>query len=188
MLTVANLKPADLEVALKLAGVLYMNVIAAEHAKGDRLLLDVLKEFPNDANVLNNLAYLLLEPGPTYNPAEAVGYSRKRAGHHDRQTMIRRRCRWFMDTHAWALINSGRIDEGIAMLREALTKKRFVDGFYHLGRGVSAQAAAGHAGGGTGIPGRLWTSSATPSEPAGHRSEYESENQASLDRVKQMKK
>src|SRR5215213_10363884 len=76
-LSVASLSRADLEVGLKLAGVLYMNSSPPNVPKAIECYQKLLKDFPNDTNVLNNLAYLLLEPGPTYNPTEAVKYSQR---------------------------------------------------------------------------------------------------------------
>lgn len=133
-LSVANLDPAELEVGLKLAGILYMSSQPPNVPKAIECYRKLVKEQPNDTNVLNNLAYLLLEPGPTYNPTEAVQYSRRvldlTIAQDDRASLP-----LVQDTHAWALINSGRPDEGIALLREALSKKKFLDGFYHLGEG-----------------------------------------------------
>jgi len=37
------------------------------------------------------------------------------------------------------LINSGKPDEGISLLREALAKKEFAEGYYHLGMGYMKQ-------------------------------------------------
>ncbi|MBC8105352.1 MAG: tetratricopeptide repeat protein [Anaerolineae bacterium] len=132
VLTVANLQRGDLEVALKLAGVLYMNTSPPNVAKAIECYEKLLKDVPNDTNVLNNLAYLLLEPGPTYNPTKALVHSQRvldlTIAQDDQASLP-----LVMDTHAWALINSGRVDDGIVMLRDALAKKRFVDGFYHLG-------------------------------------------------------
>lgn len=128
-----SLSAKDLEQALKMAGYLYMTQSPPKTAQAIDIYKRLLKEIPNEPTALNNLGYLLVEDGPSYAPNEAVKYSTQiyekavRDGKKEELPFI-------MDTHGWALVLSGKVDEGIDLLRKALEKKSIPDTHYHLGK------------------------------------------------------
>jgi tetratricopeptide (TPR) repeat protein len=134
VLALPNLPSIDMYNALKVGGGMYMTASPPNLPKAIDLYRRLVKEVPNDFEALNNLAYLLLEPGPTNNPKEAVGYSERvldltrRMNATDALPLV-------MDTHGLALICSGKPEEGVALLRDALQKKQFPEGFYHMAEG-----------------------------------------------------
>lgn len=130
-----NLPQRTQEQALKLAGIIYLAQNPPNIAKAVGVYRELLKMYPNDVAAMNNLASLLVEEKtPTYSPSEALMYSQKVYDMSIKQGVDKSDLAYIMDTHAWALIMNGRIDEGISLLRSAMEKKSFVDGHYHLGR------------------------------------------------------
>ncbi|MGH7178359.1 MAG: hypothetical protein ACREJC_13355, partial [Tepidisphaeraceae bacterium] len=124
------LAPDLQEKSLKMVGVLYLVLQPPLTEKSIETYRKLLKLAPNDFTALNNIAGLLVEPGSSYNPLEALTYS-QRAFDLTQQAGIVDPL--VMDTHAWVLINNNRVDEGISLLRDAVQKKSFPEGHYHLG-------------------------------------------------------
>jgi len=134
ILATPNLPARNEEQALKLAGILYLAQTPPDFAKAVAVYRKLLELLPNDSMAMNNLASLLVEEGTsTYNPQQAVEYAQKVYDMSVRQG-VKEELPLIMDTLAWAMIQSGRLDEGISLLRSAMEKKPFVDGHYHLGR------------------------------------------------------
>ncbi len=129
-----DLTQLDMDNALKIAGTMYMTSDPPNIPKAIEAYRKFIKDIPNSFEALNNLAYLLLEDGPTRNPKEALEYAQrvlelvKRTNASDALPLV-------TDTYAWALINCDRVDEGISLLREAVQKRQFPEGFFHLGMG-----------------------------------------------------
>ena len=86
-----------------------------------------------DAHItaLNNLAYLLADHPTTSDPKKALIYSQKAwdlMGTGDGYKPF------VADTHGWVLVQLGRLDEGIAVLREAAARgEESAEMSYHLG-------------------------------------------------------
>jgi tetratricopeptide (TPR) repeat protein len=130
-----NLPARTQEQALKLAGIMYLAQTPPNVPKAVGIYRELLKMYPNDVAAMNNLASLLVEEKtPTYSPSESLMYSQKVYEMSIKQGVDKADMAYIMDTHAWALIMNGRLDEGISLLRSAMEKKSFVDGHYHLGR------------------------------------------------------
>jgi tetratricopeptide (TPR) repeat protein len=129
-----TLPPRDLEQALKMSGYLNMTSSPPNVAKSIEAYKRLLKEIPNEPTALNNLAYLLVDEQSqsTYSPSEAVQYS-QRVYDQAQRDGVKDEMAYIMDTHGWALVLSGRVDEGIALLRKAIEKKSIPDTHYHLG-------------------------------------------------------
>jgi tetratricopeptide (TPR) repeat protein len=92
----------------------------------------LLQLTPDDYTALNNMAYALLLPDSGGTPSEAIKHSQA-AVNEMRKLGINDPL--ILDTHGWALIQNGRIDEGINTIREALNRQEFPDGWYHIAEG-----------------------------------------------------
>jgi tetratricopeptide (TPR) repeat protein len=125
------LSAKHLEAALKHGAMLYLRQKPTPNLqKAIDVYRRLLKEIPNEFTAMNNLAALLVEPGPTYSPQEAVQFSTRMIELTARQGIDHPE---LLDTHGWALVHAGRVDEGIAELKRAVAKKPFAEGYYHLG-------------------------------------------------------
>jgi predicted Zn-dependent protease len=97
--------------------------------KSAALYRELLKLNPADIDALNNFACVLMEPGPAYQPHEALEASEKAynlmisAGND--QPMVK-------DTYGWALILNGRSEDGLNVVQDALSKLDFPEGHYHV--------------------------------------------------------
>lgn len=126
-----TLKPEERIRILKLAGLLLVS--PGPQSNPDRavnIYRQLLGLVPNDVLVLNNLAYLISEKVTSPNIAEALEYSGKAV------SILRQSGTTeplVFDTHGWLLVQSGRVAEGINLLNEALARRSFMEGHYHLG-------------------------------------------------------
>lgn len=100
------------------------------YEKAIEIYRKLLRIYPDDIPTLNNLAYVLSEKVATPNLEEALTHSSRaveilrRNGNIDPAVF---------DTHGWVLVLAGRVSEGINILNEALSRRSFVEGHYHLG-------------------------------------------------------
>jgi tetratricopeptide (TPR) repeat protein len=124
-----KLTPADQDATLRMAAQEYLAKAAPDPLKSVDMYHRLLKRSPNDVESLNNLACILVEQGPAYQPKEALGCSEKAYN-----LMIQQR--WddpmIKDTYGWTLIANGRSEEGFTLVQDALGKRDFPEGHYHL--------------------------------------------------------
>jgi tetratricopeptide (TPR) repeat protein len=126
------LSAPDQEAVLRSAATEYLAKTPADTLKSADAYRRLIKRSPNDLQSLNNLACILVEPGPAYQPKEALDYSERafnlmsHAGQD--QPLIK-------DTYGWTLIANGRSEEGLSLIQDALGKMDFAEGHYHLAEG-----------------------------------------------------
>jgi len=108
----------------------YLSADPPDLDKARRAYLTHLERHPNDLVVMNNLACLLVMPGLSYSPLEALSYSQRA---YDQMRAAGLNEPLLLDTHGWVLVNAGRVEEGIGVLQSALDRQPFVDVLYHLG-------------------------------------------------------
>ncbi len=124
--------PADRVLVDRLAATLYMSVDPPDPARALPLFQDVIKQVPDDADALNNVACILSEQVTPPRPADALTYS-------TRAFEVERRAGqanpYVYDTQGWVLILNGRLDEGISLLHEVVDRADFPDVHYHLAEG-----------------------------------------------------
>ncbi|MGH7176261.1 MAG: hypothetical protein ACREJC_02670, partial [Tepidisphaeraceae bacterium] len=116
--------------ALKMVAIWYVIAKPPDIAKTIAAYRSVLELAPDDSTVLNNLACLLIEPGPTCKPKEALGYSQRAYGLMKQANVEDPNV---LDTHGWILVCNNRVEDGINLLRRSVQKKPLPEGFYHLG-------------------------------------------------------
>lgn len=128
---VDTLKPVDQERLLRAAANLL--VAPGPQQNFDRaadLYRKLVKLAPNDIATLNNLSFIIAERITSPNVAEALTYSERAV------ELIRRSGQvepLVYDTHGWNLVLNNRIPEGIDLLTQALDRRSFMEGHYHLG-------------------------------------------------------
>ncbi len=123
-----ELLPADRDGAWRLGAMLYL--ITNQPEKATKYYEKLLKGSPDDMVSLNNMACLLAETVQPPRPQEGVQY----AEHAYRLTLANgRKDATVMDTYGWLLVLSGRVDEGIDILRAANDMSQMPDIHYHLG-------------------------------------------------------
>jgi tetratricopeptide (TPR) repeat protein len=89
----------------------------------------VLASQPDNTEQLNNLACMLVDSVKPPRPAEALQYSQhaydlmRKSGIN--QPLIE-------DTQGWVLVNNGRVQDGMLLLRQVVDDKPFIDAYYHL--------------------------------------------------------
>lgn len=123
-----QLQPADREGAYRFGGTLYL--MANKPEESHKCYVKLLDMAPDDMTALNNMACLLAEVMVPPRPQEGLKYSQ-----HAYDLMMRgnRKDALVLDTHGWLLTLSGRVDEGIEILRAANDLRQMPDIHYHLG-------------------------------------------------------
>ncbi len=126
-----SLNQRDQETVLRLAGTIYLT---ARPSPLSEKALDAYKRLlelvPNDLSALNNVACILLDQVNPPQPKEALKYSERAYRYMSDRNVYEP---LLLDTHGWALVQTGQVNQGIAILRDAVGRARFVEGFYHLG-------------------------------------------------------
>jgi tetratricopeptide (TPR) repeat protein len=126
-----KLSPQQQDVALRLAGSVYLTAEPKPLVdKAQDAYARLLKKYPDDLSSLNNMACLLAESVSPPRPEQALTYSLRAYNLMEQRGIM---MPLVLDTHGWVLTLCGRLDEGISILRQALEKDQFVDGYYHLG-------------------------------------------------------
>ncbi|HEV7297852.1 MAG TPA: tetratricopeptide repeat protein [Tepidisphaeraceae bacterium] len=117
---------------LRFAGAFYLSAQPTEPNKAQEAYDKLLQKTPDDMAALNNIACLLAESVTPPQPERALGYSSRayeqlrRAGRFDPMVY---------DTQGWILVLSGKVDEGIDLLRQVVNRAPFMEAHYHLGEG-----------------------------------------------------
>lgn len=139
----SSLKPVQVQEALRQASQLYQTKIPVDFDKAYEALKELLTEVPEDPEVLNNLAYLLVGPdAPGGREKEALKYSSKSFELLSRSGPVNP---YVADTHAWVLILNNQLDEGVRILEEVLARKEFAEAYLHIGEGYLRKKAAQQA-------------------------------------------
>ncbi|MGB7159457.1 MAG: tetratricopeptide repeat protein [Tepidisphaeraceae bacterium] len=126
-----KLAPNEREQALRFAGGVYlMYRPEPQAAKAYDAYLKLLDLRSNDLGSLNNMACLLAEAMSPPRLPEALKYSQKA---YQLMTESGIREPLIMDTHGWMLTLNDRPQEGIDVLRQAVSLKSFPEVHYHLG-------------------------------------------------------
>ena len=124
-----TLSSTDQTAVLTRAAVAYQKMSPPENGKAVDMYRRTLSINPGDVTTLNNLACLLAEPGAVNQPNEAVGYAQRA---YEMMNQSGADEPLIKDTYGWTLIASGKPDEGVGLVQEALNKKDFPEGHYHL--------------------------------------------------------
>lgn len=137
----AALKPVQVQEALRQASQIYQTRTPVDFDRAYESLKELLSFDANDPGVLNNLAYLLVSAdAPPGREKEAMQYSTQAFELLRASGPVNP---YVADTHAWVLILNGRLDEGIAILEEVLSRKEFGEAYLHIGEGY-LRKKAGH--------------------------------------------
>lgn len=116
---------------LKAVGTLLVSPGPQENpVRATDIYLELLKLTPNDVLVLNNVAFLLSEKLTPPRNSEALIYSSRAVKVLQDAGSVEP---LIFDTHGWLLVLNGRVPEGINILSEAISRKSFMEGHYHLG-------------------------------------------------------
>lgn len=130
-----NLSSNEQDTALRLAGLVYLNSSSPDGLeKAHDAYIKLLKKYPNDLAALNNMACLLADR--MNRPQQALVYSEQAYRLMQQSGQVQP---LILDTYGWTLVLSGRVEEGIALLQQALERQRFPDGYYHLAIGYLKQ-------------------------------------------------
>jgi len=122
-----GLPPADRARAWRFGGTLYL--VNNQPAKSKQCYDKLLEVSPDDMTALNNMACLMGEVMQPPQPAEGLKFSQRA---YDLMQQGNRRDPLVLDTHGWLLTLSGRVDEGIEVLRKANELRSIPDSHYHL--------------------------------------------------------
>lgn len=94
---------------------------------------ELLKVQPGNFRALNNMAYLKMMPQSGASPNDALAYSQRAFDEMMKANVYEAE---IADTHGWVLIEAGRIDQGLVVLREAVNRRAtLVEGWFHLALG-----------------------------------------------------
>lgn len=131
-----KLLAANMAVSTYTMGALRYPEMSDKAIRACQLYLDECKRLRLPASermiALNNLATLVLEQPTNPNLAQALSYSTQAV---DIMTKMGRTIPAIIDTHGWALVLNGKIDEGIEQFLLAANQPNApVDVYYHLGQ------------------------------------------------------
>lgn len=115
--------------ALQVAGAVYLGASPAMVEKAIDVYQRVLAKAPEDLATLNNLACIYADGLNPPNPARALEYSKRAYDVMKKRGVLEP---LVMDTHGWALVQAGQVQEGIVLLQEVVQRDPFLDVRYHL--------------------------------------------------------
>jgi tetratricopeptide (TPR) repeat protein len=127
--TAANLSPAEKVDAARWASMLNMTRQPPDFEKAVEMCKLVLAAQPDNTEQLNNLACLLVDSVKPPRPAEALQYSQHAYDLMRQSGTIQP---LVQDTQGWVLVNNGRVQDGLLLLRQVVDNKPFIDAYYHL--------------------------------------------------------
>jgi tetratricopeptide (TPR) repeat protein len=105
-------------------------LVAQQPVKSRQCYDKLLEMSPDDMTALNNMACLMGEVVQPPQPQEGLKFSQRA---YDLMQRGNRRDPLVLDTHGWLLTLSGKVDEGIEVLRRANELRQIPDAHYHLG-------------------------------------------------------
>jgi tetratricopeptide (TPR) repeat protein len=109
---------------------LYLRLTPPECGKAVAVYRDLLKNDPNDLVALNNLACTMILPNSGYQPKEALTYSEQAFKQVQQSGDVNA---YIYDTQGYVLVLTGRVQDGITLLRQAIDKEPIPEACYHLG-------------------------------------------------------
>ncbi|HEY0007777.1 MAG TPA: tetratricopeptide repeat protein, partial [Tepidisphaeraceae bacterium] len=133
-----RLDPRQLDSALQAAGSLYLRMNPPMSEKARQVYEELSQRYPDDLALLNNLASVMGMPGSGGTPQKAVEYSTKA---YDLSLKLPEGTLtpYIWDTHGWLLVQTGKVSEGIDLLRKAADTAKFPDAHLHLAEALMLQ-------------------------------------------------
>ncbi|HEY1683988.1 MAG TPA: tetratricopeptide repeat protein [Tepidisphaeraceae bacterium] len=125
----SQLTPDEKLDAARWASMLNMVSNPPDYEKAVAMSKLVLAMQPDNTEQLNNLACMLVDSVKPSRPADALQYSQRA---YDLMKKSGRTDPLIQDTQGWVLVNNGRVQDGILLLRQVVDNKPFVDAYYHL--------------------------------------------------------
>jgi Flp pilus assembly protein TadD len=133
---VDSAKPADQTRILGLAGAIYTQLTPPQTDKARAAYERLVKLQPNNAQALNELAWLLAVETKPPQPAAALPYSTRAYALASSASTFNPS---IGDTQGWVLVLNGKVDEGAAILQKVVDAAPSVDNRYHLGEALIRQ-------------------------------------------------
>lgn len=127
--TGTGLSPAERVEAARWAGSLYMSMQPPDFEKAITMTKLVLDANPNSIEALNNLACMLVDSVKPPRPDEALQYSQRAYDLMRKSGQIQP---LIQDTQGWVLLNNGKVNDAVLLLRQVVDNKPFLDAYYHL--------------------------------------------------------
>ncbi len=125
-----KLSPADQMSVLRTTGSIYISSKPDPKVdKAIRAYQRLLKLEPDDLGALNNLAYMYSDMVNPRQPNAALEFSGRA---YDSLLKVGRFDPLIYDTHGWALVQSGKLNEGIDILQQVINRQSFPEALYHL--------------------------------------------------------
>ena len=101
------------------------------HTQAVDMYTKVLRAFPNDHVILNNVAYILAD---TLNkPEEALGYIERALHQNSQEPQL-------LDTYGWILLKAGQVDLAVEKLQQSVSIQPLAVSYYHLGMAFKEMA------------------------------------------------
>lgn len=135
-----RLRPDQRQQLLQSLGTTYLQVTPPDPAKAREAYIQLHKETPDDMLLLNNLAYVNTIPESGGSIEEALVYSTKAFQIAQTRSTLDVSVQYVYDTHGWVLVKSGKVSEGLELLRKAAEQAKFPDVFLHLAEAYMLQS------------------------------------------------
>jgi tetratricopeptide (TPR) repeat protein len=132
VLASSDVGSGERERVLRAVGPMYLISEPAQPARAVETFKELLKAQPNDIVALNNLAYAMSLPGSGGDLSQAIVHSERAYQLMAAQGVFDP---YVMDTHGWLLVQTGRVDEGVTILLDALRQRPLPEIHYHLAEG-----------------------------------------------------
>ena len=133
---------ADRLRVLQQAGGIYLSCRPPLAEKALDAYQRALQLAPNDLATLNNVACILVDNINPKDPAKAVTYSQRAYDIMQKNGSLEP---LVMDTHGWALVQSGKLQEGLMVLQEVVQRRAFPEARLHLADAYLRQGYADQA-------------------------------------------
>ncbi len=131
-----KIDPAYLDTARQRTATLYLRMTPPDCGKAVALYRKMLEKNPNDLIALNNIASAMILPKSGYSAKEALEFSTKAYDQVSKDPVLNHDANiapFIYDTQGYVLVLSGRMQDGIALLRQAIDIKAIPEACYHLG-------------------------------------------------------
>jgi tetratricopeptide (TPR) repeat protein len=138
----ASLPREAADTARRMAGAFYLSIDPPDVEKAIANYRKMLEKDGSDTTALNNLACTMIMANSGFTPKDAIAYSQKA---HELLQQAGKSDPFVLDTHGYLLVLNGKVEEGIALLHEALDREPIPDAYYHLGEAYLARSPASYA-------------------------------------------
>jgi tetratricopeptide (TPR) repeat protein len=139
--TKPGVSPGMNAATLAYGGAVYCTVHPAQTDKAIAAYQELIKLQPDNVEALNQLAWLLVSSNPS-REKEALQYS---ARAYQLVSNSGRFSSAVFDTHGWALVLCGKLDEGVDLLQLVVDKYATVDAHWHLSQAYQKQGKTSEA-------------------------------------------